>query len=119
MSKVSELSQVLEEMVACGEGLIRTANILREMFTTADRKPAEPETAERPEEESAAKEASAEAPERKTYSYVEVRKVCSAKSNAGFTDRVKTLIERYGNGRLSGVKEEDYAALMAELEEIQ
>ena len=92
---------------------------MREMFTTEDPKPAEPETTAKPEEGVTVEESATEAPERKAYTYVEVRKVCSAKSNAGLTDRVKALIERYGNGRLSGVKEEDYAALMAELEEIQ
>ena len=29
MSKMSELSQALDELVACGEGLIRTANAIR------------------------------------------------------------------------------------------
>ena len=33
MNKMSELSRALDEMVACGEGLIRTANAIREMFT--------------------------------------------------------------------------------------
>lgn len=30
---MGEMSQALNEMVACGEGLIRTANAIREMFT--------------------------------------------------------------------------------------
>ena len=31
MSKMSELSQVLDEMVACGEGMIKAANAIKEI----------------------------------------------------------------------------------------
>ena len=31
MSKMSELSQALDELVSCGEGMIRAANALRKM----------------------------------------------------------------------------------------
>ena len=33
MSKMKELSQALDEMVACGEGLIRAANAIREILS--------------------------------------------------------------------------------------
>ena len=32
MSKMSELSQVLDELTACGETLIKTAKTIREIF---------------------------------------------------------------------------------------
>ncbi len=54
MSKMSELSQALDDLVACGEGLIRTANAIRDMFTgeqEPEKKPdttAEPTQAEEP-----------------------------------------------------------------------
>ena len=35
MSKMSELSQVLDDLAACGEGLIRTTNAIREIFSAA------------------------------------------------------------------------------------
>ena len=116
MSKMSELSQALDELVACGEGLIRTANAIRDMFT------GEPEPEEKPvtTEEQPKAEAAAESPaeEPKRYTFAEVRKAFSAKSHAGYTDQVKALITSYGADKLSAVKEEDYPRLMADLEAI-
>ena len=106
MNKMSELSRALDEMVACGEGLIRTANAIRDMFTGEPEKAAPVELAAPPAEET------------KKYTFQEVRKAFSAKSHAGYTAQVKALIARYGADRLSAVKEEDYAALMADLEGI-
>lgn len=112
MSRMSELSQVLDEIVACGEGLIRTANAIREIFSEPVPMP-EPKAA--PEQEAAA----APEPEpRKKYTFADVRKAFSAKSHAGYTEQVKALITSYGADRLSAVQEEDYPALMAALEEI-
>lgn len=111
MSKMSELSQALDEMVACGEGLIRTANAIREMFTGEP----EPERQPKPAEEAAA-ESSAEEP--KGYTFAEVRKAFSAKSHAGYTEQIKALIASYGADKLSAVKEEDYTRLMEDLEGI-
>lgn len=105
MSKMSELSQVLDDLAACGEGLIRTANAIREIFS------AEPEPAAQPEE-------SREEPSQR-YTFAEVRKAFSAKSHAGYTEQVRALIAKYGADKLSAVKEEDYPALMADLEAIE
>ena len=111
MSKMSELSQVLDDLVACGEGLIRTANAIRDMFT------GEPEPERQPEPAvEAAVEPPAETPKR--YTFVEVRKAFSAKSHAGYTEQVKALITSYGADKLSAVKEEDYPRLMEDLEAI-
>ena len=33
MSRMSELSQVLDEMIACGEGMIKAANALKDIFS--------------------------------------------------------------------------------------
>ena len=38
MSKMKELSQALDEMVACGEGLIRAANAIRKHSPQLKRK---------------------------------------------------------------------------------
>ena len=105
MSRMNELSQALDEMVACGEGLIRAANAIRAFLS----------------EEPAAKEEPADAPReepQKKYSFMDVRKAFSAKSHAGYTEQVKALITSYGADKLSAVKEEDYPALMADLEAI-
>ena len=44
----------------------------------------------------------------------EVRAVLAAKSEAGKRKEVKELLFKYDSGKLSGVKESDYAALMAD-----
>ena len=105
MSKMSELSQALDELTACGERLIRAANAIREIFSTE----AEPE----------AQSADTPAEELTRYTFAEVRKAFSAKSHAGYTEQIRALIARYGADKLSAVKEEDYPALMADLEAIE
>ena len=112
MSKMNELSQVLDELVACGEGLIRTANALRDIFSAEPEPETQPETKEAP-----ATASRAEQP--KGYTFAEVRKAFSAKSHAGYTEQVRALITRYGADKLSAVKEEDYPALMADLEALE
>ena len=107
MSKLSELSQVLDELVSCGEGMIRAANALRNMYTAEEPPVSQEEITP------------AEAVNTKTCSFADVRKAFSAKSHAGFTEQVKALIAKYGADKLSGVKEEDYPALMADLEVIK
>ncbi len=103
MSKMSELAMVLDELTACGEQLTETAKVIRCMFMEAE----EPEqTQEQP----------AQAEPEKKYTFTEVRKAFSAKSHAGYTEQIRSLIGKYGADKLSAVKEEDYPALMAELE---
>jgi hypothetical protein len=45
-----------------------------------------------------------------------VRAVLAEKSRDGKTREVKALLMKYDAGKLSGVKQEDYAALLAEAE---
>lgn len=45
-----------------------------------------------------------------------VRAVCAEKSRAGFTAEVKAIITKHGADKLSAVKLEDYAAVLAEVE---
>ena len=55
-------------------------------------------------------------PEKKEISIVEVRAVLAAKTQAGKRREVKELLLKYDSGKLSGVKPENYAALMADAE---
>ena len=57
MSKMSELSQVLDDLICCGEQLIRTANAMKECFTEAAESTVKPK-----------KEAKASEPEVRSYS---------------------------------------------------
>ena len=56
--------------------------------------------------------------EAKHYTFAEVRTILTEKSREGYTDQVKALVGKYGDGKLSGVKEEDYADLVHEAQSI-
>ena len=107
MGKMNELSQVLDELIACSQGMIQAANALREYFS--EQLDVEPVKDEPVKVE----------PAPVKFTFTDVRKAFSAKSYAGFTDQVKALITKYGAEKLSGVNEKDYPALMADLEAIE
>ena len=46
----------------------------------------------------------------------EVRAVCAEKSRAGFTAEVKSIVTKHGADKLSAIKPEEYAAVLAEVE---
>lgn len=67
--------------------------------------------------ETVAKETSApEQAAKKDISIEEVRALLASKTQAGKRREVKELLLKYDSGKLSGVKPEDYAALMADAE---
>ena len=55
-------------------------------------------------------------PKKKERSIEEVRAVLAAKTQVGKRREVKELLLKYDSGKLSGVKPENYAALMADAE---
>lgn len=99
MSKMSELSQVLDEMIACGEGMIKAANAIKEIFSSTEEAPATSESTP-------------------SYTKEDVRGILAAKSAAGFKKEVKELLEKYGAQQLKQVDPKDYAALLKEAEVI-
>ena len=101
MSKMSELSQVLDEMIACGEGMIKAANAIKEIFSSTEEAPATPDSAPSP-----------------SYTKEDVRGILAAKSAAGFKKEVKELLEKYGAQQLKQVDPKDYAALLKKAEVI-
>ena len=50
----------------------------------------------------------------RNYTFTEVRTILTDKSREGYTDQVKALVKKYGSGKLSDVKEENYADLVLE-----
>lgn len=122
MSKMSELALVIDEMITCGEGIIKatkeltdygerlilTAKKLRELFSTEA--PQTPKTLEK----------KSEAPKKveKTYSKEEVRGILAGKSAKGYGKEVKALLSKYGADKLSTLSPEHYAAVVADAEEI-
>lgn len=113
MSKMSELALVIDEMITCGEGIIKatkeltdcgerlilTAKKLRELFST-----------EAPQTPKALEE--------KTYSKEDVRGILAGKSAKGYGKEVKALLSKYGANKLSTLSPEHYAAVVADAEEI-
>lgn len=105
MSKMSNLSNVLDEMIQygqgmiasaeelkrCGDGLIKVATEIKDAFST-------------------------EEPAEKPYSFTDVRGALAAKSKEGFKEEVKKLISKYGAEKLSDINPDDYTALMKDVE---
>lgn len=76
----------------------------------------EPKAEPAPKEEQPKPEPKAAPKEEPTYTLVQVREKLAALSRSGKQAQVKALIEKFGAAKLSDIKEEDYAALMAEAE---
>lgn len=136
MSKMNELSQVLDELISCGERMIQIADSLKdlvacgdrmigiakeikEIFTEDDSPKLPAKTAKATKTPKAPEPAKEETPA-KTYTKEEVRGVLSAKANAEngkFKAAVKDIVKKYGNGgSLTNVDAKDYAALVADVE---
>lgn len=98
-----------EELLKIADGLLVVAEGIRAMAggNKAGDSPAETHAD--------AGKAGASEPE-KTVTIEDVRAVLAAKSQDGKTKEVKALLMKYDAGKLSGVKPEDYAALLKEAE---
>lgn len=98
-----------EELLKIADGLLVVAEGIRAMAggNTAGGSPVETHA-------DAGKAGTSE-PE-KTVTIEDVRAVLASKSQDGKTKEVKALLMKYDAGKLSGVKPEDYAALLKEAE---
>ena len=70
------------------------------------------------EEEKEAPKLIAEEPKKKV-TLVEVRTALAGLSRDGYTNDVRTLLKKYGSDKLSGIKEEDYEALLSDAEALK
>ena len=96
MGKFSELELVIKDLHSAAATINDVANTLAEMFSnTADDAvtPAEP-----------------------TLTLEQVRAVLADKSRMGFTAQIRTLLQKYGAPKLSGIDPANYKALVAEAE---
>lgn len=119
MSKMSELSKLLNDLIDCGRKLTETAQALKDFYSSPDEEPtAKPATKSKKKEPEPAKE---EEPA-KTYTKEDVRAILSAKANeedGRFKADVKAIVKKYGNGgSLTNVDAKDYAALVEEIGQI-
>ena len=113
MSKMSNLDLVLDEMIEAGQQMIKAATELKAIFSEAApvEKKAAPEPLKEEKEETPAPES-----ETKKYTFQEVRGIMATLAGANKKVEAKALLTKYGADRLSAVKEEDYAALVADAE---
>ncbi len=118
MDKVQELVSSLDDMAACSERLTKALLGVRDIITGNRKKAESKVTAAKADvpEKAETKPPEPEKPKAKTYTFVEVRQACSAKAHEGYTEQIRAMIAKHGADRLSAVKEEDYAAIMADLE---
>ena len=114
MSKMSELSAMIDNLISCGETLAETGRALKEFYSGTDEAPAKPEKKAK-KTDPAPKEVPAT-----EYSKEEVRGILAKKANEAdgrFKADVKAIVQKYGNGgSLTDVDAKDYAALVAEVE---
>ncbi len=105
MSKMSELSLVVTELKRCGEALISISESLADLFSgNCDAHTADQPKAEIP------------APDEKLITLEAVRAVLAEKSRAGYTAKVRELLEKHGAAKLSEIDPAEYPALLAEAE---
>lgn len=102
MSKVKLLLDVVEDMRSLADSLQSVADSIQGDTAEAEKAPAQ--TADDTPSKPAAPQITID----------QVRTLLAEKSGEGKTQAVKALLYKYDAGKLSGVKPEDYAALMEE-----
>ena len=97
MSKMSEMSATIEELRRCAAAISDAADWLAEQFSGNE---PVPETA----------------PAEPVLTLEAVRAVLADKSRAGYTAQIRSLLQKYGANKLSGVAPDNYKALLADVE---
>ena len=100
MGRISELELAIKDLRSAAATINEVANTLAEMFSTSE-----------------ADEATAAAtPAKPVLTLEQVRAVLADKSRMGFTAEIRTLLQKYGASKLSGIDSTHYEALVAEAE---
>ena len=100
MSKTSEMALTIEELRKCAAAISDAANWLAEQLGSD----------EAPEALTPVKEP--------PLTLEAVRAVLANKSRAGYTTQIRSLLQKYGTDKLSGVDPVNYKALLADAEEL-
>ena len=97
MGRISELDLVIKDLRSAAATINEVADTLAEMFsTTADEAP------------------DAATPTEPQLTLEQVRAVLADKSRMGFTAEIRTLLQKYGAAKLSGIVPVHYKALVAD-----
>ena len=97
MSKMSDMSMIIEELRSAAAAINEAASWLSNQFSSN-----EPSSESTPAEPVITLEA--------------VRAVLAEKSRAGFTAQIRSLLQKYGADKLSGIDPVSYKALLADVE---
>ena len=97
MSKMSEMAATIEELRSAAAAINEAASWLAEQFSGNE---PVPETA----------------PAEPVLTLEAVRAVLADKSRAGFTAQIRSLLQKYGADKLSGIDPFNYKALLADVE---
>ena len=99
MGRISELELAIRDLRSAAATINEVANTLAEMFsTTADEAP------------------DAATPTEPQLTLEQVRAVLADKSRLGFTAEIRTLLQKYGATKLSGIDPVHYKDLLADAE---
>lgn len=96
MSKVSDMNATIEELLKAAAAINEAVGWLAEQFTTSEPSP-QPEPA---------------------LTLEAVRAFLADKSRAGFTVEIRSLLQKYGADKLSGIAPEYYKALLDDVEDL-
>ena len=99
MGRISELELAIKDLRSAAATINEVANTLADMFsTTADEAP------------------DAATPAESQLTLEQVRAILADKSRMGFTAEIRTLLQKYGAAKLSGIDPVNYKALVADAE---
>ena len=98
MGKISELELAIKDLRSAATTINEVANTLAEMFSTA----------------SADETLDAAVSAEPQLTLEQVRAVLADKSRMGFTAEIRTLLQKYGAAKLSGIDPVHYKALVAD-----
>lgn len=99
MGRISELELAIKDLRSAAATINEVANTLAEMFsTTADEAP------------------DTVVPVEPRLTLEQVRAVLADKSRKGHTSEIRTLLQKYGAAKLSGIDPVHYKALLADAE---
>ena len=101
MSKMSDMAATIEELRNAAATITDVANWLTEMFSTTT---AVDET----------QKSEPVSPPDPVLTLEQVRAVLADKSRMGFTAEIRTLLQKYGAAKLSGIDPVHYKALVAD-----
>lgn len=103
MSKMSDMAMTIEELRSAAAAINEAANRLAEQFSSTA-------------EESPTKEPAAKREKKPELKLEDVRAVLAEKSRAGHTAAIRTILQKYGASKLSGVDPKHYEALLKDVE---